>query len=1472
MVKTVVARQSRKIKIRVFCMLASSIVGVVTSLGGTAYEATSSLVDSITHQIEKSILEKACANAADVLEDAVPNFCDPTQPLEDRFSSWTKEKFQNLKDRLTGDGVQADANSPAEADQAATEDADNLAKTSTEPPSTEVVNEEVAEGDEASVDQTKAPTQLEAQASDTNPADQTQAQQAQTELTDELEPEPGVTTDTLVADPVADAEMANGAADAADASSAETTAVVDAPEEAATSTTALVGEGVDIASIASKVGSMVFSETNLLVGAAVAVWEIGSAANQDITEWDTGPSGWDPTQGEDPSIFKVLGGDLDVVFGKTAYGTDTQSAIGACGTTAGTTPAEDPYLMDNYLSAFNSPDSLIAETLFWDWNPDQDGTSGTYPSVPDLYDFKDFTGQVNFASGCAGPGGQMTMATVNSTFQSAEQDQSLYSVLDDTRNIPLADLSWLSQVGWPTAMGQGQTGILGEDGSIPISQLHSGPSALDAAAALPALSWTAIGTISGTGTIDAACGNASPNPECSQSYTNVQNHIQSAEADIQTQQQDEANPGPGDSVASNEAAITNDQQTISNDETWLGTAFPDGADLVATVLNNRGVAYNGLVSELAAGNTQEYLELETVASQATHPASETAIQDDLKAALAASGTASSSNLPQTQADGTPGILGNVAQDGGVTLGSDPNDSTMPDTTTQGMIMALIDYEGGAATCTSTDCTQDVQNAPIGTEGNAGETGMLPTQYAKYMAQTGSCTSQCTSSDGESNQISAAGMALAHYLKVDGGSVLGAFADYVRDNRLPPMDGSFGTTTSTTSDDGYPAAPDTGPLANGWGSLAVASDGSPSHLPTAVVLAEMASQYTTYLNTQEGTDDAAPAAGSSASASASADGATLLAYTVAAPKAFHGYSIVDGDFTTGITGAAAQAKIPASELYAIADINQIYGSDGLASSAGVNASAFSPATEVTGPDGSPTAIADAPQYGDVSSGVNPGEQCSQQEVYPLSTTSDPGTDQAFVHPTSVDTYGMFQLTVQEFQEFGAQAGLSSAVLGSDAPPSEVAPNLGYCPDMGEPEAMMDPDIEAQAAAFLLKDLQHGTGVVDNSIVGNDPTSSTLTATGMSVGDVLDGALEAYFTRNWICPDQGSTNVVGTSPSASTIDTSPSASAIDTSPTPQYAEPCPVSTLNSSGLWDFDNAGSQGTFDYVATRRSGDTEDKAGSVAQLISTINNGGGSESMTTVGSDWGWTPANNGAYTANEVALLQAWIQMAPEVATAVAGSIPAYVAWQTADYTTLEAPIPSVPGSPTVCTGAGCPPAGQFWAPGMKPYGIPQDLAATRGAFSGYIPVNLPPAMAIFEVYGYQCTMWAAMNSEDINGVPDDAGGNGWAVAKESPDGILVSEEPTVMPPVGSIVSFSGPSANGAYSDNRGHVALVVYTDPTAGWYEISQLNASGTGTSNMVSFQQMAFAGKVTGRGEGGIATDDSLDGWIPQPLVAETAGSS
>jgi hypothetical protein len=285
--------------------------------------------------------------------------------------------------------------------------------------------------------------------------------------------------------------------------------------------------------------------------------------------------------------------------------------------------------------------------------------------------------------------------------------------------------------------------------------------------------------------------------------------------------------------------------------------------------------------------------------------------------------------------------------------------------------------------------------------------------------------------------------------------------------------------------------------------------------------------------------------------------------------------------------------------------------------------------------------------------------------------------------------MFQLTVQEFQEFGAQAGLSSAVLGSDAPPSEVAPNLGYCPDMGEPEAMMDPDIEAQAAAFLLKDLQHGTGVVDNSIVGNDPTSSTLTATGMSVGDVLDGALEAYFTRNWICPDQGSTNVVGTSPSASTIDTSPSASAIDTSPsasaidtspTPQYAEPCPVSTLNSSGLWDFDNAGSQGTFDYVATRRSGDTEDKAGSVAQLISTINNGGGSESMTTVGSDWGWTPANNGAYTANEVALLQAWIQMAPEVATAVAGSIPAYVAWQTADYTTLEAPIPSVPGSPTV------------------------------------------------------------------------------------------------------------------------------------------------------------------------------------------------
>ena len=1382
-----VRQRSAAAKVQLVCMVASAVFGVVVAGGGLVYETGSAIIDSIAHRIEVKVLEKVCGDAAELASSELgETICNPTKSIGERFNSWVKQKFQDLKSRLTGDKVQVDDDWNGEADQAASQDAEDLSQSSNSPPSTEVVDEEVAEGDTAEVDQTETPAQLEVQAADTNPADQAQAQQAQAELQEELQPEAGQTMDTAIADPVADAEMADGAAAVADASSAETASVLDSPETAA-SASELASEGTSLVDIASNVGSVVFSETNILAGTAYAIWEIGQGAIQDLDEWSSGPMGWDPSEGENGNPFRALGGTLDSLLGKSNGQTDTANAISAC-------TAATPYLA-NYLSAFNMPGSLIAEAIFWDWNPADNIYSGS--SVPNLYDFgvlyTDYVSRYDTygppASGCP-----VTAAQVNAAFTSAES-QSLYSLLHDPQSVTWSQLMWLSQVSWSTLMPQAQDD--GSNNSLPVSALH------DDGGGTPGLSWSSIGTLSGTGAVDASCGGTSPSSNCGVSYTDVQSNIQSTESSLSSLES-----SSGSKSARAKIDIAADQATITQDEAWLGDAFPDGADLVATVLNSHGAAYTQLVSDLKAGNQQEYLSLETLASQASHPASASALRADLKDALDASGM-SASNLPPSQTDGSPGVLGSASQEASdaITLGSNPSDPSMPDTTTEAMVMALIDYEGGAATCTSTDCTQTMGYAPVGTEGNVGDTGMLPTQYAKYIGETGACTSSCTASDGEENQITAAGMALAAYLKQDNGSVVGAFADYVRDNRLPAMDGAFGSSQ--------------GPLEDGWGSLAVAQDGSPSSLPTAVLLAEMASQYQTYLDNQSTSSpspDASVANASVSSPTATPSGDTTLTADFASPGAFEGYALVEPEFVPGIESAAAQAQVSPTELYAIANSDQIYGSDGLSTADGVVASSFGSTAEVVEPNGSPSAlpgVADIPQFGDVSSGLNPAEQCNQAEVYPLSDSPNPSSDQGFVHPTETETFGMFQLTVQEFQEFGAQAGLSPATLGTDGAHSQVAPSLGYCPDLGEPEAMMDPVIEAQAAAFLLRDLQQGT-----DLDGNSP----------NLGDqkALDGALEAYLTRNWMCPGQDGSS--------------------------DYAASCPVATLRGQGLLTWDNPGAEAVFKGTQSK-----------ISDQINNVNSGS-PETPQSVGDDWNWADSN-GNFSASQLVLLQAWVQLAPEVATATygtTGSISAYASWVAGGhpYDNPGAVATSVP-----CTGSGCPPAGQFWQPGMTNYQVDvNDLAAARGAFPGYLPLNVVPASALVSSLVAQgdspdqCTVWAMLNSLPGN----DVGGNGWEVALHGPGAVTVAGDPTEMPPVGAIVSFMGEP--GADTVTPGHVAVVVYDGPT--WYEISEMNtdhnldnpALGLYT---VDYRQIPFAAQVTSTLDG-IPLDDSLDAFVVQAL--------
>lgn len=150
-----------------------------------------------------------------------------------------------------------------------------------------------------------------------------------------------------------------------------------------------------------------------------------------------------------------------------------------------------------------------------------------------------------------------------------------------------------------------------------------------------------------------------------------------------------------------------------------------------------------------------------------------------------------------------------------------------DTTAYAMLSAVDDVLGGN------------DNNRIRDEGNAGVAQMLPSQFT-VAGTTIIHDGQGLLTD-EDSQNAAAAEALKQDLIRHNGNVEGAFSDYVRDNRLPPYNGSWRTDSPMSRP-------------TGQDDLLLTKDGKVAAMPTALLLTTVTAQYKGWISGADSSSD------------------------------------------------------------------------------------------------------------------------------------------------------------------------------------------------------------------------------------------------------------------------------------------------------------------------------------------------------------------------------------------------------------------------------------------------------------------------------------------------------------------------------------------------------------------------------------------------------------------------------------------
>lgn len=583
-------------------------------------------------------------------------------------------------------------------------------------------------------------------------------------VTADTAPEAGTTTATEVPSTVEDVQLATDGVTEAD---------VIGDVLATSSKTASVGDALlSTAGTIVELAKGLVSRSNLIGFAAVAAWQVYQWSNGIKDRRNLGAMYWTA----DHTWTDTLGG----TFPGTDGGNDTNWAIDNC-------------RMDDYMSAIDNPRAMIGLDLYWNWRPSMGAPAG----IPQLHDFSGFNGKslanyspIGYAelSHCVSEQANGYLHNLPKTSQALIADfaggmhHSLTESIAHASTLSLSDLKWVGK-------------------TTPVLDMS-----LNSVKDVPGL--TSLVSMGGFPSANVS--------DRGKSLGDAQNDVQLTQqkiADIMSKQQSSAISKVGSfitNVGVNDASDKalneyrgqlKDREKLQSDiEYWM----PSGSDVAATALRSHGTAYHQMIDAMRNGQGQQQWDMMAqLARSSPHKDS----RDTINAALAQAAKECKCNF-----EASTGRTGNPASNT-VVLGNDSTDSSMLDANTTSMLMALTDVIG-----------HNSENDIPSSQGNVGETGMLPSQFAKNFAGAGGGTTDT----GASDQYLATGEALAADLKAHNGDVVGAFGDYVRDNRLAPFNGAW-KSDANKPQDGY------------WGS-AIQFEGKKVQIPTAVLLGEVASQY------------------------------------------------------------------------------------------------------------------------------------------------------------------------------------------------------------------------------------------------------------------------------------------------------------------------------------------------------------------------------------------------------------------------------------------------------------------------------------------------------------------------------------------------------------------------------------------------------------------------------------------------------